>query len=172
MTTSRLIEILYNPGSVDSSRDSQDNCVQPFHFHGEDVIQADSVAAEDEPAVLDHDAHLFQSLENLFCQNSDVLAQKGLRRFSHLIHGPMTLGIRSTLLKGFNSYVRACAQNFPYSIGIFQGCLEVIIAFKKQMDDMDARFGHRHKDEWLELERAIYLLGMWEEGLDQHLMYN
>lgn len=172
MTTSRLIEILYNSGSVDSSRDFPDNAIQPFHFHGEDIAGTETVAAENEPIVLDHEAHLFQSLENLFYQSSDEEAQKKLKHFFHLIQGPMPLGIRGALLKGFNSYVKACAQNFPYSVGIFQGCLEVIVAFKKQMDDVDARFGHRHKDEWLELERAIYLLGLWEEGLDQHLMYN
>lgn len=169
-TTSRLIEILYNASSVDSSHQAEESAVQLFHFHGEDV--AENEDRSDESSALDHEVHLFESLENLFCQNSDTLAQKELQHFSRLIRGPMTLGIRVALLRGFNSYVKACAQNFPYSVSVFQGCLEVIVTFKKQMDDMDARFGHRHKEEWLELERAIYLLGVWEEGLDQHLMYN
>lgn len=169
MAKSQIVDFLYNPSSINSAQVENDNGgeilddIQPFFFQREKLHKTQVPHAS--YLIRDTDFRILGALEDV-CQRQEAEGMvDALGRLARLV-AEVSLDIRLSLLKEFCLFLAACAPKYGKSKRLFQACLEVVVEIKKQMDGLDQPTGAVLKSEWIELEKSIYHLTLWESQLE------
>jgi hypothetical protein len=165
MAKSRVVNFLYNPSSINSAQVDNDtgdevlNDIHPSHFYREKLHRTQPPDAA--YLIRDADFRILEALDAVRQPQDDQAVLDSLGRLGRLVEG-VSLAIRLSLLKEFSAFLEGCARQHGQSKQLFQACLQVLIEIKKQMDGHDQPTGAVLKSEWIELEKSIYHLTLWE----------
>jgi hypothetical protein len=147
-----IVSILYNPSAI----------------HTPDVNSEDMTSFREEAQqqaldkALERDYQLLETLDELVCAEQPALVDGKLIELKELLVQGIPSGIGKAFLQEFNSFLQRATQTYTQSRSLFQQCLELVIQVKKIMD------GRSHiirKGEWIQLEKALHFLTLWEAGI-------
>lgn len=169
MTRSRLTEFLYNAGNLNTSvcdepgTDEILERIQPFHFHREKLYRTRDT--EEALLICDADYRILEILEGLKLDLDLSRLVDNLVSLKRRLP-EASLDVRPSVIREFTLFLESCAGRFNQSKRLFQSCLEVLIELKKLLDARDQTHGSAIKSEWVEMEKSIYQLTVWENQLE------
>lgn len=146
----RLVNILYDPAFVSCCAVSKTEGPPP--------------SPQNIPELKQSDQRVLSLLEELIQATRETDIETLLMRFCLALHFDMTPGMRPVLLKEFNLFLSRMVAVFFNARRLYQGCLQTIIEFKNIISQANGSMGQA---EWVELEKSIYLLSMWETELEK-----
>ncbi|HLD44242.1 MAG TPA: hypothetical protein VJC18_02305 [bacterium] len=154
-----IINMLYNPGSISTAGTGQGTDDQETRvlLTGNNLSTCTSLGHRD--------YHQLEELEALVQADDEMGILSRLRSLKEQLRDGMATELRPVLLKEFNQYMSHALQHHPKSQRIFQNSLEVILTIKKDIDDSPQTNGYISQLEWVELERSVYCLSEWEDGM-------
>lgn len=146
----QLIKILYNPSSINSVEGSLET--GPF--------EPDRSAGSGEDT--------FELVTEIMRRptGSGQTAFKDLIALKRRLTLPVPLQNRLALLDRFNAMLKHLAGRFTDNMDIFQSAIQLVTLFKDQVEARPQGHGPTLRAEWVELEKAIYVLSSWEGQLD------
>jgi hypothetical protein len=168
MTHKGLAEILYNPGNLNTSNcepigaDELLERIQPFHFHRENLHR--SAATDTAMMIRDADYRILETLEELKAATDPVIMSDALSILKRRLPDA-SLDVRPHIIREFAIFMETCMDLHSQSKRLFQSCLEILIELKKGLDTRDQSHGNLIKSEWVEMEKSIYRLTIWENQL-------
>lgn len=150
MAKSDIIKILYNPSSLCSVK-SGDGWTNPSYL-----------------------ANSYPESEESLQMISTILREPGARekimvnlaRLNKLMRKEIPLSFRPELFKEVNELTKTLAGRYPQDKQVFQACFEALTTLKEQIDRYPQNMGALSEMEWVELEKVVYLLCDWEDGLE------
>ena len=142
----RLVNILYRNDSIDICHPSS----------GDECSSTDK---ETSLAMSEVDYQMLLCLEDLILASQETQVISRLLAFYRQLHLEVSMGMRAIMLREFNKFLQRVSKKFTRSHTLYRSCLQVVIEFKNQMD---GRQGIMNQEEWIELEKSIYLLSAWE----------
>lgn len=145
----QLIKILYNPSSI--------NSVEPVEADPARESDAGEGTAHVSFALI---AELMRPTQGRQTAFKDLIALK--RRLTF----PLATANRLALLDRFNVMLKHLAGRFTDDMDIFQSAIQLVTLFKDQIEARPHHHGATLRAEWVELEKAIYVLSSWEGQLD------
>jgi hypothetical protein len=147
-----IINILYNPGSMSTSGTGRNMYSQENLAHTTTYAKGSQI-----------DLQMLESLEKLVQSSNEQEIVISLLEFKGSLVLGASIEMRPTILREFNNYLSHVYHNHKNSLTIFQQSLEVILEFKAQIDNLEQPRGYVSQSEWIELERAVYCLSVWED---------
>lgn len=145
--TKDLLDILYNPGSVQTCV-AQDRC--------------ESRVAELTEA--DHD--LLKDFEELALADDEVDLIENLKIFADKLSSTRSGTLVTILLREFNLFLKRTASHYADDRDLYTQSFKTIMIFKACLDEISAETGCLTQSDWIELEKSLYVLAVWEEGAD------
>ncbi|MBF0104843.1 MAG: hypothetical protein HQM16_05905 [Deltaproteobacteria bacterium] len=147
----KLLDILYNPGSINTCQETEADYQNLSHQNTVDLNQ------------VDYD--LLQKLEGLVVADTEEQINHGMLSFYDQLFNGMSSGLRPTMLKEFNNFLNRTTKRYPSSRRLFNQSLKIVIELKNQIDKQNPSQAFIAKEEWVELERALFYLTQWEYKL-------
>lgn len=147
----KLSDVLYNPGSINTCQDKDLEQSQEYQTPPQDLNESDY--------------ELLKRLEELIIAEGESHIDQKLISFYNQLFSGINPGIRPTIIKEFNNYLHRTSLKHPNSTQLFHQCLQIIIEFKNQIDKQNPAQACISKEEWIELERALFFLTQWEYKL-------
>lgn len=169
MSQNRLSEFLFNPSNIntsecdDLSTDELLERIQPFHFHREKLHR--TIDENESYLIRDADYRIMEIIESLKTLGDGLKICENLVQLKRRLP-ESSLDMRPRIISEFASFLSASMQRFNQSKKIFHAALEVLIALKKDLDARDQSHAALVKAEWVEMEKAIYQVTMWENQLE------
>lgn len=152
----RLVQVLYNPGSI--------NSVGKDMPPPEEGRQSDSVLVSLRNA---NGGLLLGLVETLSLeQNSEKESFQKLIQIKKQLMGPVDHPSRIVFLQNFNNAIKNLANTYGNHADLFQACVQVISMSKEIIEKEPQNFGADSREEWVHLEKAIYHLSQWESQLE------
>jgi hypothetical protein len=145
----QLIKILYNPSSI--------NSVEPVETGPASKSDGGEETVHGSFALI---AELMRPTQGRQTAFKDLIALK--RRLTL----PLPTANRLALLDRFNAMLKHLASRFTDDMDIFQSAIQLVTLFKDQVEARPQNHGATLRAEWVELEKAIYVLSSWEGQLD------
>lgn len=140
----QITDILYNPGSVQTCHQDR---------------QVSYIGLED------RDTEVLKVFETLVVASHEVSVEQGLEQLQQEMLAGVSSGMRLIILREFNSFLERVGEIYKQSASLFETSLQTILMFKALIDSQDTQHSSMAQEEWIELERSLYLLSQWEDGL-------
>jgi hypothetical protein len=115
--------------------------------------------------IRDNDYRLLEVLDTLPTQTHADDALKTLTKVIRLTRNAAG-SVRLPAFRKFNSYLSILAKRHAKSRRLFDACAEMVITFRALMDAVKQENPGIAKLEWVELEKSVYQLSLWEELLE------
>lgn len=152
----RLVQVLYNPGSISSVGSNTPAPDEPMHS-GSVLVSLKNTNAN----IL---LGLVESLR--LDQYIEKESYQKLIRIKKQLMGPLDMATRVVFLQNFNGAISNLANRFGTHADLFQACVQVISMAKEIIEKEPQPFGTDSRQEWVNLEKAIYHLSQWEGQLE------
>lgn len=143
-----LTEILYNPSSINSVGNQEID----FDYYDQNNKDHWELISN-----LIHEIQLNDLVER-------SIYNKMVQIKRHLISG-ISLESRIIFCKEYSGLVRYLASKYNHSAEIFQACLKTTVLLKELVDQRPQKQGQLSQQEWVELEKLIYILSNWESQI-------
>jgi len=143
----------------------KDLLYDPTAIHSCDVKNEQNFAETALDQLGEHDCLLLNRLEEVVLQYDEKEIIIKLMMFHQQLLEGISMNMRSIMLKEFNGFLGRTAEQYFYSQKLYQECLQIIIEFKNQMTGRSHAQGIISQTEWVELERSLSLLSVWDERL-------
>lgn len=147
----KLVEWIYNPTAlcvVKTENGFSSNIFEslPANFHPQEPLQ------------------VINSI--LKSQTQTKIVLKALKRLATLMKKDTPLSFRPELFKQMNALLKILNKRFANHKAIFKASFAAITALKEQIDHKAQSSITLSELEWVELEKAVYLLCDWEDEIE------
>lgn len=150
MSNKNLINLIYNPSSL---------CMT--ETKGYSYEQKPNEDSPNPPA-----ESLQMISEIMDVQKNPKAVVRALKKLKNFIHDDVPLSFRPELFKEMNHVIKTLQRHYMDSQTVFSASFHAITALKEQIDKNPQPESSLAELEWVELEKAVYLLCNWEDELD------
>lgn len=151
MSHKQLLNLIYNPSSL---------C----------MVQSEGPALSTNQQTINTSPGSQESLqvisEIVQAKKNPKAVVRSLKKLKHLIHDEIPLSFRPELFKEMNQVVKVLQEHYPDSRDVFSAAFHAITSLKEQIDTVPQTASSLSELEWVELEKAVYLLCNWEDEID------
>lgn len=116
--------------------------------------------------IRDNDYRLLEIFDTLAQTHAPEPIHDVLRKIKKLL-ASISAEMRLTVLRRFNLFLHNAEKKHAFSSRLFTDCLDIILELKRQRDLNKLQHNAAAKLEWVELEKAVYHLSVWEDHIQQ-----
>lgn len=142
----KITDILYNPGSIHTCGPSETLPSRGF---------VDKLAGDD--------YDLLYRLEEIVQGDLESKLESDLFSFHLALTEGLDPQLSRLILREFNRFLTRASVVYKHNTNLLTHALHIVKEIKNQIDNQSKSF--MAQDEWVELEKSIYFLSAWEEGL-------
>jgi hypothetical protein len=147
-----------------------DDCLEELARFSASAV--DEIAHQNSSYLIrDNDYRLLEILDNFATITSREDTVRTLRRITMLLSN-VSVDIRLPAFRKFNVILQAIAKKYAISRPLFDHCTQTLLAFRSHMEASRQHESSAVKLEWVELEKAVYHLSVWEEMLESAQEHN
>lgn len=148
-----LIQLLYNPGSITTCGANEEAPTIPYSKT--EVVKLNQ-----------NDEKLLSALEVMITAGDEKNTAKTIKKFGQELEGNVSPGLVPVVLGEFNKYMARLSERFSLSRHVYLRCLGVVMVFRRHIELSSSANGCVIRENWVELEKAFYLLSVWEARVE------
>lgn len=159
-----LLKVNQVANQTDSSPVLGDDCLEALsRFHETPIEELTHLNSS--YLIRDNDYRLLEILDTLPTQTHTDDTLKTLTKVIHLTRHAAG-SVRLPAFRKFNACLSILAKRHAKSRRVFEACAEMVITFRALMNSVQQENPGIAKLEWVELEKSVYQLSLWEELLE------
>lgn len=165
MTNRPFLTLLQSPEfAVESEPVLGDDCLEERSRFSDSPV--DEIAHQNSSYLIrDNDYRLLEMIDRFDAGSSRDEVIRSLRRITLLLSN-VSVDIRLPVFRKLNACLASLAKKYASTRAVFDHATQVLLALRQHMDENRQSNLTAAKLEWVELEKAVYHLSLWEESFE------